>query len=270
MSKVKLFSMPTAAGCREETSEIMDQVNGPKAIRKALSNYLSGFDIPVLFDDLGDIQFENSVSGVLAALEAKVIELRKASQIPLILGGAHTISLGTLRALKKSDCDYSVIYLDAHPDCMPRADINYGSTIFHAFNEGVIDPKRMAFIGIRTIEVPEQNLIKEKGILGFSASDLERLGTDGVLDEVLHRLPPPYALSLDIDVIDPAFAPGVSAPSPIGLTPREVLYMTTEVCKRPCIAAELVEVCPAADTNGQTVSLAATLLHAIGNTLASA
>ncbi len=267
MSKVKLIGVPTSVGCRVETSEAMDQHNAPAATRKMLSFILEGYDILTNFDDLGDVTHAESVSSMLQAVKAKVLEIRKTQDIPLLLGGVHTLTLGTLRALHESDKDFSVIYFDAHPDCMPRADINYGSTIFHAVNEGVVDPRRFCYLGTRQIERPEAELIKAKNILSYEAVDFEAFGANHIREQILKALPPPYFMSIDIDAIDPTMAPGVSAPFPGGLTFREVLYLAVEFAKHPMLAVEIVELCPAADTNQQTVKITARLLHAIAAAL---
>ena len=258
---IRLIGAPTTAGCRSETAHLMDQANAPQAIRKAYTEMMEGFNIPAHFTDSGDLTLTGSTDTVLAAVTAAVEAERKLGTVPVILGGAHTVTLGTLRALAKTDGEFSVVYLDAHPDLMPRQEINYGSSIYHALKEGVIKPNRLAFLGIRHVELEEEEIILRDKIFARSAVDIATAGVRETLAELTAAVPPPYVVSIDFDAIDPAFAPGVTLPYPAGVTPREVLGIFAGLAPRGVITLELMELSPANDPDGRTLALAGEILY---------
>ena len=264
-ARFSLIGVPSVAGCRAETAEVIDQHRGPAAIREALAQLHRGYTLPRPYDDLGDIAVSDDLQQVLTSLEHRVVELRRAAAVPLILGGAHTITVGTLRALKKVERDYSVVYFDAHPDMMPREDLNYGSSIFHAIKEQVVDPSRFVIVGGRQIEIPEAEVMARYGVQNIPPYRIQEIGAAAVLAEIKARCPPPYFLSIDLDVIDPSFAPGVSAPQWLGMSPQEVFYLARElVVTGQVVGVDVVELSPARDRDCMTARLAARLVHELG------
>ncbi len=269
MGLVKLVGVPFSVGCRVETSTAIDQQNAPLAIRAGIRTLTANLDIPLSFEDLGDVTAKNSVTEVLKAVEDQVYEVASKGDVPVILGGAHTVTLGTLRALNRVRQDFSVIYIDAHPDIMPHSSINYGSAMFYAFKEEVIQPDRTAFIGIRQVENPEYRVLREQNIFHIHAHEFEGMGILNVVKEIKDRFPAPYFISLDLDVIDPTFAPGVTLPYPCGLTPREVMYLVEELCRQGVIGIEIMELSPINDRNDDTAMIAASLILRICHVLTS-
>ncbi|MDZ4786563.1 MAG: arginase family protein [bacterium] len=270
MGLVKIIGAPFSVGCRVETSTAIDQQNGPLSIRAALRSLTANFDVPLGFEDLGDLSVKkNTVEDVLKALEDQVTAVITKGDVPLVLGGAHTITLGTLRALSKAKPGFSVIYIDAHPDIMPHATVNYGSGIFYALKEEVIRPDKLAFIGLRQVENPEYRLLRENNIFHVHASEIEGLGIANVVKEIKDRFPAPYFISLDLDAIDPAFAPGVTLPYPCGLSPREVMYILEELSRQGIVGFEIAELSPINDRNDETAMIAASLILKVCGVLSS-
>jgi len=263
MSRIKLFGVPTVAGCRAETSTAVDQNRGPAAFRSAHQLLLAGFDIPVCFTDTGDLSFKDTIPEVLKAVEEAVATTRSEGKIPFIIGGAHTLSLGTLRALKRTDGDFSMIYFDAHPDMMPREDINYGSSIYHAMKEGLVKGDRTAMVGIRQIEGPEAKLLADHQVHCYEPLEFARRGAMAVAKDIMAKLPPPYFVSLDLDAIDPLFAPGVTSPTPLGILPLDVLLICEELARQQVIAFEIVELSPVNDRDDETANLTAGFVKSI-------
>jgi len=269
MSKAPvLFGVPFDAGCRSSTAQTVDSRHAPREIRAKLDKILKNFNLTLPFTDIGDVEAKNSVDSVLMAVQEKVSQLAQDNQRFCVLGGAHTLTLGSLRGLKQAEKDISLIYFDAHPDLMPRDEIDYGSTLFHAIEEGILDPKRIAFIGVRQIEEDEHRIIKEKEILSISPLELEKLGRDTILDRIKARCPAPFYMSIDLDSLDPCFAPGVSTPYPLGMRPRELLGLASEFFTEDLIGFELVELAPQLDRHEETAHLAVAMLlelHQIWN-----
>lgn len=262
MGLVRLYGVPYNAGARPETTAVVDEQNGPSAIRTALKrNVFSAYDIDLAFEDQGDVKCDGSVGGLLESVESCVSKVRKEGDVPFLMGGAHTLTLGALRAIAKSNPDFSLIYFDTHPDLMPRTEIDYGSCIFHAIQEDVIDPKRLAFIGLRQVEKAEWQLLKDNDIFFLHSLDFERLSTTEVLAQIKDRCKPPFYLSVDLDVIDPSQAPGVGSPFPGGLSVREVSFLTTELCRQEIVGLDVVELAPISDREEETATVAASLLQ---------
>lgn len=270
---VVLYGAPFSAGVRSETSFADDQRIAPKEVRKALTELMSGFNIPLGFTDCGDIGLgqacDNSAAGtadqsvevVLSAVQNTVAAAIKNSQVPIILGGAHTLTLGSLRALKSLGRDYTLIYFDAHPDLMPHPQINYGSSLRYAVNERVLDPKRLVLLGVRQIEEEEERFIRERGIRCIEPVEFIRRPVSEIIEDIRRNFGGPYYFSIDLDALDPAFAPGVTTPFPLGLAPREVLLIVEELCNQPVLGLEIVELAPSNDRNSLTARLAGAILH---------
>jgi len=260
MGFVKLLGVPYSVGCRAETATAIDQQNGPRAIRDALRAYTSQFSIIPSFEDAGDIKVKPELEEVLAATEQAVTEIVKKGDIPFLIGGSHTISLGTLRAVAQSHPGFSLIYIDAHPDIVPRPQINYGSVNFHALKEELVTPDRIAMLGVRQIEDSEYKIMEEQNIFHLHAHEMSVLGIANVLKQVRDRLPAPYVISFDLDSVDPSFAPGVTSPYPCGLTSSETQGLLDELCTLGVIAFEMVEMSPINDRNEETAKLAASII----------
>ncbi|RIL06071.1 MAG: hypothetical protein DCC75_11140 [Proteobacteria bacterium] len=267
MAKVKLIGAPFNIGSRSETSFAIDQHRAPAAIRRAYSEQMSGFNIAQNFDDLGDIACPNDFSQALTEIEGRIKELLLAGSVPLMLGGSHTVTLGSLRATKAARSDYSCVYLDAHPDIMPHPDINYGSSMYYALQEGLVQPNRLAFVGLRQVENQEEELMNSRSIMNFRPVEIERQGILKIAEQITEKLAPPFYISIDLDALDPAFAPGVTTPFPGGLTLREVLVLCQSLCAKGVIGADLVELCPANDRSEQTALLAAALLSSLASAI---
>jgi agmatinase len=266
MTKVDLIGVPYTVGCRAETSFAIDQHRAPAAIRQALDDLMAGFDIPRYFKDYGDLKSDSSVDAVLKGVE-EFVGSRSQNVVPFILGGAHTLTLGALRAAKKRFGDVTLVYFDAHPDLMPHPEINYGSSLYYGLKEQLVRPDRLAFLGIRQIEKPEAELIAKEKIWYRDGIDFERLGSAKIAEELFAKFPPPYLLSIDLDSIEPSTCPGVTTPFPGGLWYREVLFLAREICKRPTIYVDIVELSPVNDRNNESARLAALLLQQLSEAL---
>lgn len=270
MSVVKVIGVPSSAGCRAETSSVIDQHNGPQAIRSAYKALTGNFSIPTNFIDGGDIANVDTVSNLLTSVERAVEQVAAEGEIPLLLGGVHTLTLGALRGIQKYVSDFSVIYIDAHADLMPHPQINYGSLLFYAIKEEVVHADRLALFGIRQVEDPEYALMKENKIFHLHSSEFEEYGIRSVVSQIRDRFEPPYYISVDLDSIDPAFAPGVTCPYPGGLSGREVGFLLEELCSSSeVVGIDIVEHAPLNDINDMTAKLAAHFMLSASRSIAS-
>jgi len=197
--------------------------------------------------------------------------------LPLVLGGDHSIAMGTLGGMAKSRGAGGALWIDAHgdlnrPSTSPSGNV-HGMPLAAAFGaagdvfESDVYPTpsvaRAALVGVRSLDPGERELIKELDVRVFTMSDLDRLGIERVLAEALEFLAETSFLhvSLDLDAVDPMFAPGVGTPVRGGLSYREAhlaLELVAESGRLDSI--EVVEVNPILDRENETGGLAVELI----------
>jgi arginase len=220
-------------------------------------------------------------------IAAKVIEEAKAGALPLVLGGDHSVALGTLGGLASIHGPGGVLWIDAHPDIntpdtspsgnvhgMPlAAALGLAGAAFESdtWPLPALDPKRVALVGLRQTDSGERRLLREAGVRVFTMSEIDRVGVERVMHEALDRVSGPgfVHLSLDMDALDPELAPGVGTPVRGGLTYREA-HLALELVAESGLAGslEVVEVNPILDRENTTASTAVELVaSALGKTI---
>ena len=218
-----------------------------------------------------------AILATCAEIASQVQTIAEQGQLPLVLGGDHSIAMGTLAGLHAAHGPGGVLWVDAHadmnrPDNTPSGNVHgmplaaaLGQCGFsiEGFKEAPwADPSRVALVGVRLLDPGEKDLIKELGIRVMTMSDIDRLGVEGVLTEALEVVKGPgfVHLSLDVDVCDPAIAPGVGTPVRGGLSYREAhLFMELLAEDDALTSIEVVEVNPIVDHAGVTGALAVEL-----------
>jgi agmatinase len=187
----------------------------------------------------------------------------EAGAIPIVLGGDHSIVLGELRAHAAKHGPLAVVLLDAHADTWEQY---YGERYFHgtpfkrALEEGLIDPHRSFLAGMRGPLYAASDLDEPRawGFEILSTDELRRLDPAEYGRRVRERLGDgPAYFSFDIDVLDPAFAPGTGTPEVAGLLPHEAIAFIRALAGIPFVGYDIVEVSPPYDTSGQTTALTA-------------
>jgi agmatinase len=202
--------------------------------------------------DLGVNPFD--LAEAIAAIEAGARSLVAATGATLLtLGGDHTIALPLLRVMHERHGPVAVLHFDAHLDTWDTyfgAPYTHGTPFRRASEEGLIDRTASCHVGIRgplyaASDLPDDAAL---GFLPVHAEEFEVLGVAGVVDRVRDRLgDAPVYVSVDIDVLDPAYAPGTGTPEAGGLTSRELLGVLRGLVGLPIVGADLVEVAPAYD-----------------------
>lgn len=180
------------------------------------------------------------------------------NKTPIAMGGDHSITPGIVSAFPK---DIGVISLDAHMDFRQqyKNDIYNHACVIRRIADH-IPLENIAVLGIRSAEKEEYDQAKEKGLFFRDAFAINTVGMKHIIQETKQLLRgKKIYLTLDIDVIDPAYAPGTSTPEPLGLTPMQVIEIIEEFSPQ-IIGCDLVEVCPPYD-HGQTAVLAVKLLR---------
>jgi len=242
---------------------------GPIAIRQAslgleVHGLLTGSDLSAIsVCDLGDLHTTGGVAEVLERLELIAAEVIAAGKKLAVAGGEHTITLGSALGLGRAIGEPpKVVVFDAHLDLREELGgrrVCHATVVRRLVEE--IGPERLAVVGARVASREGLRFASEAGLLIISSREVHEVGIGrvlGRLDRVL-ALKGPLYVSLDLDVLDPAFAPAVQTPEPFGLTPEEVLGLLLALSRRGLTAMDVVELTPAYD-HGQTALLAARLL----------
>ena len=275
---------------------------GPSAIRYAgLEERLAGIGLDV--SDRGNVvtpepeglaladERARFVTEILAACAelASIVEgaVREGAR-PLVLGGDHSIAMGTLGGLAAAAGQPGgVIWIDAHgdlntPETSPSGNVHgmplaaaVGQAAEWFTHEGLtlpaVDPARVVLVGIRSLDASERAFLHESGIRVFTMSDIDRIGIERALREALDRVAGPgfVHVSLDLDALDPEVAPGVGTPVRGGLTYREAHLACELIAESGTVGSfELVEVNPILDRENTTALTAVELAaSALGQTI---
>jgi len=230
--------------------------DGPMAARRASRMLVDG-DNPANWRDprklgLADVGDFAIALGDLAGSLSLIAE--QAARYPhlVAIGGDHSISLGLLRALARRCGPLGMVHFDAHVDTWPDSfgqSLGHGSVFYRAIVEGLVDPRRMIQIGIRSpVERAVYDWTLAQGVRIVSAEEVHAAGPQAVADRVLASLGSgPAYLSFDIDAIDPGQAPGTGTPEVGGLFTWQVMAVLKRLGGIDFRGMDLVEVAPAYD-----------------------
>jgi arginase len=197
---------------------------------------------------------------------------------PLVLGGDHSVAIGSIGGLASLHGPGAVLWFDAHgdlntPETTPSGNV-HGMPLAAALGRAgaafeserwplpSVEPNRVALIGIRSLDPGEREVVKETGIAVYTIADVDRRGVEPVLVEALERVSgaPFVHVSVDLDVVDPDVAPGVGSPVRGGFSYREAHLMMELVAESGLLSSlELVEVNPILDHENETAGLAVEL-----------
>ena len=292
IKRVSIIGLPMDLG---QTRRGVDM--GPSAIRCAeVVERLEGLEIEV--EDLGDIIVgrpgnpnepgSNLKNLSLVAkgnqrLAAQVDTIIEEGSFPLVLGGDHSIAIGTLAGVAKHYENLGVIWFDAHGDLnteetspsgnihgMPLAvsmGLGHPDLVSLYGYEEKVKPENIVIIGARSLDDGERQLIREKGIKVFTMHEIDRMGMAKVVEETVSYLKEKtdgVHLSLDLDGVDPAEAPGVGTPVIGGISYRES-HLAMEMLAEAGIitSAEFVEVNPVLDERNKTAVVAVALMGSL-------
>jgi agmatinase len=244
---------------------------GPEGIRSAsalLRPYNPALDVNVVetlsIVDYGDVPVSpGDTERTYGQIEEALAPLLDAGVFPLALGGDHSITLAELRALAGRHGPLALVQLDAHGDTWDEyfgQKFFHGTTFLRAHEEGLIEPAASVQAGLRGSLYGPDDLgsARKLGFTVLSCDELRELGPAGYGDLVRERTGArPVFLSFDIDVLDPAFAPGTGTPETGGLTTAEALSFLRALRGIELAGADVVEVSPPYDGAGQQTALAA-------------
>ncbi|WP_042454366.1 arginase [Neobacillus dielmonensis] len=290
--KLSIIGMPMDLGQMRRGVDM-----GPSAMRYAgineklkplFSDVADLGDIPigrpeVVIDHASNLRNLNLVAEKGGLLAHKVDEVIQSGAFPLVLGGDHSIAIGTLAGVAKHYKNLGVIWYDAHGDLntaetspsgnihgMPLAvSLGWGHPLLTEISgySPKVKPENVVIIGARALDEGEKELIREKGIKVYTMHEIDRLGMTKVMEETIAYLKDRtdgVHLSLDLDGLDPSEAPGVGTPVMGGISYRES-HLAMEMLEEAKIitSAEFVEVNPILDERNKTAAIAVGLMGSL-------
>jgi len=218
--------------------------------------------------DGGNVVFPPFDRGAMReAVQAEIVAIAAAGAAPFVVGGDHSVTAPVLAALAAARGPLAVLHVDAHLDTSGAEtwgdDHHHGTPIRHALANGWIAPGGLASIGIRGPQgdASEMDLVRRHDALIASPDDVATRGVPRLVGEIRERFAGrPVSLTIDVDGLDPAFAPGTGTPVPGGLTSREVFGLLRGLAGLAIVGMDVVEIAPALDHADLTCHLGAHLL----------
>ncbi len=244
--------------------------DGPQAIRRA-SRMLTDGDHPTFWIepatlDLADIGDFSIVLGDIPASLQRIEQQAAGIRHLLALGGEHGITLPLLRALtRRIGQPLALVHFDAHVDTWPTnfgQAYAHGSVFYHAIEEGLVEPRRMIQIGIRSpVQREVWDWTLDRGVTVLTAQDVHAAAPDAIAERIRAVVgDAPAYLSFDVDVLDPAFAPGTGTPEIGGLATWQVQAIMRRLRNIAFAGMDVVEVAPAYDVAEITALAGATVV----------
>jgi len=238
---------------------------GPDVIRDAFNNIEIfqpefGIDLETVnINDLGNTKHTVVAAEMLQMVENITSELKKQNKQLIILGGEHLITLGSFTCFPK---DTGYVVFDAHYDLRDQyADIKLSHA---AYLRRIIEKRgseKNVHVGARAFVKEELAFLKEHNISTVSDKEIRDGNGPKLLKDITSTFDNIY-LSIDLDVLDPAFAPGVGNPEAVGISSRELYDLVTTLQNKKIVSADIVELNPTYD-NGATASMAAKMISTI-------
>jgi agmatinase len=194
-------------------------------------------------------------------LRDMVTDITSCGKLPIIIGGDHSLTTETIHAVSNAiGKKLSLLYFDAHPDFVSSTRNYYGSVLTDS--RQFLDFRKSMLIGTRAAEPEELENAGKAGLLIVNPLEIAELGVKGMAQMIRTRTSGSKVyISVDLDCLDPAFAPGVSVPSPGGLSSIDLIYLLNKaIGAGNVLAIDIVELTPDYDINGATAMLAARIV----------
>jgi agmatinase len=245
---------------------------GPNAIREASLNietysFRTGIDVEDLsIHDLGDLHISTATEKTLERIALVVKDLLEAGKKPITIGGEHTITLGAVKGLGNETSRTAVASFDAHLDLRNEfMGLKLSHTTFMRRLNEEVKPAKIIEVGTRAVCKEELAYAKRAGIEFFTA---QQIRNDGI-EETIRQLKKKLAkykntyFSVDMDVLDPAYAPAVQNPEPEGLKTHMLLDILCNICDERLLGFDVVEVAPNYDQGVSAIQAAKTIFETL-------
>lgn len=252
---VIIVGVPDESGSKSYRS---GSSSGPDQIRK-ISNQRELFGPNRIAQSMtGEIGLNVWDYGNISKREVQhfITNTLKNKKFPITIGGDHSITTEILRGYPKTEI--SLVYFDSHPDIIYSDRPYYGSTVRDVSD--IVNLQKSVELGIREPEIEEIKTLREKNILTITPFDMIEIGIKEVLKLIRSKIGSNLYISIDMDCFDPAYAPGVSTPSPGGFTSAQVIYLLKKLARDGLIGLDIMETNPEFDIRDMTSHLAARLI----------
>jgi agmatinase len=245
---------------------------GPNAIREASLNietysFRSGIDVEELrIHDMGDLHISASTEETLERLARVIGEIFDSGKTPVTIGGEHTITLGVLKGLSNKVSKTAVLSFDAHLDLRDEfMGLRLSHTTFMRRLNEQLKPVKILEVGTRAVCREELEYIEKAGIDFITAQQIRRDGIKQTLKVLKQKLADVKSVyvSVDMDVLDPAYAPAVQNPEPDGLESHTLLDILCSVCDKRVVGFDVVEVAPNYDHGISAIQAAKVVFEAL-------
>jgi len=226
---------------------------GPNAIRQASINietysFRTGIDVEDLkLHDLGDLHVSTDTGKTLERIALVIKDIFEVGKTPVTIGGEHTITLGVMKGLGDKASKTAIVSFDAHLDLRNEfMGIKLSHTTFMRRINEEVKPAKIIQVGTRAVCKEELSYAEKAGIEFFTAQQIRKEGSEQTAKELREKLAKykNVYLSIDMDVLDPAYVPAVQNPEPEGLKTHTLLDIICAICDKRVAGFDIVEVAP--------------------------
>jgi agmatinase len=238
---------------------------GPNAIRQASLNietysFRSGIDVEDLpLHDAGDLHVSTSPRKTVDMLRLVVADVLAAGKMPVAIGGEHTITLGILKGFGEKARETAVVSFDAHLDLRGEYQgLTLSHTTFMRVISEEVKPAKIIEVGTRAVCREEMSYAKKAEVTFFTSQQIRKDGTQQIVQELKEKLEPyeNVYLSVDMDVLDPAFAPAVQNPEAEGIDTHTLIDILCALCDKRVVGFDVLEIAPVYDQGISAVAAA--------------
>jgi agmatinase len=238
---------------------------GPNAIRQASLNietysFRTGIDVEDLpLHDLGDLHVSTSPKRTVDMLKLVVADLLAAKKTPIAIGGEHTITLGIMKGLGAKAQKTALVSFDAHLDLRKEfLGLTLSHTTFMLLINEEVKPAKIIEVGTRAVCKEELAYAEKSGINFFTSQQIRKEGVAQITQRLKEELAPyeNLYLTVDMDVLDPAYAPAVQNPESEGIETHTLVDILCGLCDRRVVGFDVLEVAPAYDQGTSAINAA--------------
>jgi agmatinase len=237
----------------------------PTAVRQASLNietfsFRAGIDVEDLpIHDAGDLHVSTDTKKTVDMTKLVVEDILAAGKMPIAIGGEHTLTLGILKGYGEKAKKTAVVSFDAHLDLRKEySGLKLSHTTFMRLINEEVKPAKIIEVGTRSVCKEELAYARKTGIEFFTSQQIKQEGSEGIIAQLKHKLEP-YAnvyLSVDMDILDPAYAPAVQNPEADGISTSKLLDIVCALCDKRVVGFDCLEIAPAYDQGISAIAAA--------------
>ncbi|MEM2994501.1 MAG: agmatinase [Candidatus Bathyarchaeia archaeon] len=238
---------------------------GPNTIRQASLNietysFRSEVDVEDLrLHDLGDLHVSADTEKTLERTALVIKDILETGKIPVVIGGEHTITFGVVKGLGNKSTKTALVSFDAHLDMRNEfMGLKLSHTTFMRRINEELKPAKIVEIGTRAVCKEELDYARKAEVEFFTTQQIRKMGSENIIEQLRKKLAKYERLyvSIDMDVLDPAYAPAVQNPEPDGIETHTLLDILCGICDKRLVGFDVVEIAPNFDQGISAVQTA--------------